>query len=94
MSALAFPSGVFSTDTLTRASSPKTDRAYRLAARKLQSPLRAAAGVRHFMLVEEMMWSRKWWTSVMLVETETLFSHSNSAHIDRNWVSGQEAGLM
>ncbi len=46
------------------------------------------------MFVEAMMWSRKARGSVMAVLTATLFSHSNSAHMERNWTSGQEAGLM
>lgn len=46
------------------------------------------------MLVEAMMCCRKAVGSVMAVLTATLFSHSNSAHMERNWASAQEAGTM
>lgn len=53
---LIFPPGPCSIDTLARASSPKTERAWRLAERNPQSPLRDDRGVRQFMLVDFCMW--------------------------------------
>ncbi len=43
------------------------------------------------MFVDAMMWSRKARGSVMAVFTATLFSHSNSAHMERN--CGHGAGV-
>ena len=86
--------GCFSTLTLTSASSPNTDFAYRLAARKPHSPSSADRGVRHRMLVLATMWSRNERTSPIWVLTATLFSHSNSAHMLRKATSAQLAGLM
>ena len=47
----ALPNG-FSTLKLARASSPNTERAYKLAAMNPQSPASAFSGVRHFMFVD------------------------------------------
>jgi len=52
------------------------------------------SGVRHFMFVDLIRWSRYSCRSQMFVLMATLFSHSNSAHIWRNSESVHDAGTM
>ena len=60
----------------------------------VDAPSRAVCGVRQLMLVCATTCARKSLRSVMLVLTATLFSHSNSAHIERNASSEHVAGRM
>ncbi len=73
---------------------PNTLLAYRLALKNWQSPLRLASGVRQFMLVQAMSWSRNSRRVLALLLMLTLFSHSNSVHMVRNCVSVHVAGWM
>lgn len=67
--------------------------AYKLAAKKLPFS-ELSWGVRQRMLVEPTTWFRNSTSSVILVAMATLFSHSNSAHMDLNISSVQVAGRM
>ena len=86
MKPLISPS-TFSMETFTQASSPKTDFAYRLAARKPHSPseMRSAGSeALHVRAIHDQPYGE---ISEMFVFSATLFSHSNSAHIFLNAVS-------
>ena len=76
---LPFESSFFSTETFTRASSPKTDFAYKFAAKNEDAPCNDDLGVRQHMLVDATICSRNSFRASIFVEIATLFSHSNSA---------------